>query len=111
MASIAKNLSLSLTPRLDWLHRLETSITSPQTKDERRKNPASRLLTMMRHIMSKSKRDGFAAFEMPVVSTEIAILASTTLRNAPPICKEDVLLWIECWQNAKFLDRPVNARL
>lgn len=111
MATIGHKLSLPLILRLQWLHRLETAAASIHTKEDRRRNPATRVLPMMRHIMSTPECEGFGAFEMPLVSTDLTTRVSSTLANAPPLDQEDVLRWIERWQEMDFLDKGLIAHL
>lgn len=111
MATISHKLSLPLIPRLEWLRRLESAAASAYTKEDRKRNPATRVLPTMRYIMSTPEREGFGAFEMPLASTFFTTRVSTTLANAPSLDRGDILRWIEGWQEMEFLDKGLIAHL
>lgn len=116
MNTMGTRLALPLVRRSEWLARLEASIPVTRTKEEAKKNPTVRLLTVMRGMMfeitmkSEGERQGLDAFNMPRVAVENTKEASKAMREAKPLNEEDALRWIESWQEVGFLEKvPVKG--
>lgn len=115
MDAIATKLSLVTISRSEWLARLEASIPATRTKEERKRNPAVRLLSMMRGIMfeipgsNEGKGRGFGAFNMPIVAVDNTKKASRVMREATPLTQDNAMRWIEKWQDVGFLDKEPES--
>ncbi|KAG7442861.1 acetyl-CoA synthetase-like protein [Guyanagaster necrorhizus] len=98
--TMAQYLGVPLQPFGEWLGALEVAAENPKISSD--DIPALKLLQFFRNGI-RSEEEGKEPIGIPAIDCSVAERASTHLRNAKSIQKEDVLSWLQYWTSAGFL--------
>ncbi|KAK0223926.1 acetyl-CoA synthetase-like protein [Armillaria fumosa] len=97
---MAEYLDTPLQPYRNWLCALEVAAETPKSSSD--DIPALKLLQFFRNG-TRSEEEGKEPIGIPTLDCTEAQRASTHLRNAKPIQREDVLSWLQYWSRIGFL--------
>ncbi|KAI0081390.1 acetyl-CoA synthetase-like protein [Panus rudis PR-1116 ss-1] len=97
-----KGASLSLIPYEAWLSKIEERSTNASAADLEQ-IPAIKLLAFLRQLVPSKSGANTEAGNLPSYSTQHSQQLSTALRNAPPLDRHQVELWIKYWSSKAFI--------
>lgn len=98
--TMAEYLGTPLQPYREWLSALEVAAENPKSSSA--DIPALKLLQFFRNGI-RSEEERKEPIGIPTLDCTEAQRASTHLRNAKPIQREDVLSWLQYWSRIGFL--------